>query len=142
MTAAVLLRMTEPPARPSPPPSIAPTSGKLLLIALPTAQRLVAAGAVLVDVREEAEARGESIPGAQRWPISWLVKHLEPGAPRPELGTATAVIFFCTKGEHCSREEARLARLDLSVPAYRLDFGLDGWLRAGRPSFPSVLNRK
>ena len=83
-----------------------------------TARRLVAEGAVLVDVRESDERAREHIPGTRHAPLSALKPVEAPGAK--------AVIFHCRSGARTGAEAA-------GCEAYLLEGGLDAWKRAGLP---------
>ncbi len=83
-----------------------------------TARRLVAEGAVLVDVRESDERAREHIPGTRHAPLSALKPVEAPGAK--------AVIFHCRSG-------ARTGANAAGCEAYLLEGGLDAWKRAGLP---------
>jgi rhodanese-related sulfurtransferase len=87
-----------------------------------TARRLVAEGAVLVDVRESDERAREHIPGTRHAPA------LKP----VEAPGAKAVIFHCRSGARTGANAGRLAEA-AGCEAYLLEGGLDAWKRAGLP---------
>ncbi len=89
-----------------------------------TARRLVAEGAVLVDVRESDERAREHIPGTRHAPLSALKPVEAPGAK--------AVIFHCRSGARTGANAGRLAEA-AGCEAYLLEGGLDAWKRAGLP---------
>lgn len=92
---------------------------------LPTrAKELIAAGAVLVDIRDADEYRREHIAGARLRPLSTLASlDVEPGR---------VVIFQCRSGARTTAHADRLAAAAASE-AYRLEGGLDAWKKAGLP---------
>lgn len=92
---------------------------------LPTrAKELIAAGAVLVDIRDADEYRREHIAGARLRPLSTLTSlDVEPGR---------VVIFQCRSGARTMAHADRLAAAAASE-AYRLEGGLDAWKKAGLP---------
>ncbi|WP_018182438.1 rhodanese family protein [Kaistia granuli] len=92
---------------------------------LPTrAKELIAAGAVLVDIRDADEYRREHIAGARLRPLSTLTSlDVEPGR---------VVIFQCRSGARTTAHADRLAAAAASE-AYRLEGGLDAWKKAGLP---------
>lgn len=89
-----------------------------------TARRLIAEGAVLVDVREPDERAREHIPGTRHAPLSSLRQVEAPGAK--------AVIFHCRSGARTGANAARLGEA-AGCEAYLLEGGLDAWKRAGLP---------
>lgn len=92
------------------------------------AARLVADGAVLIDIREAQEC-AEVIEGAQSAPIS-------SGASGVEARPGQPVIFHCRTGR---RTEMNAEALAASVPTddvYLLQGGIEGWQAAGLPVRP------
>jgi rhodanese-related sulfurtransferase len=92
------------------------------------AERLVIAGAVLVDVREPFEQAVERIPGAIEMPLSRLAE----GQPA-DLPEGRAPIFLCASGGRTLRYSAALAELADGV-AYGLAGGIMAWKEAGYPT--------
>jgi rhodanese-related sulfurtransferase len=92
------------------------------------AERLVAAGAVLVDVREPYEQAMERIPDSIELPLSRLAE----GQPA-ELPEGQAPIFLCASGARTLRYSAALADLADGV-AYGLAGGIMAWKEAGYPT--------
>lgn len=89
------------------------------------AQQLIAAGAVLVDVREPDEHAREHISGARHVPLSRM-----PGA----LNAAkTSMIFHCRSGSRTRASASELAGL-AGGDAYILEGGLEAWKAAGLPT--------
>jgi rhodanese-related sulfurtransferase len=99
------------------------------------ASREVAAGAVLVDIRPQAQRAAEGeIPGAliiERNVLEW---RLDPAssARLPEAGYDLRVIVFCSEGYTSSLAAAALQELGLHR-ATDLDGGFWAWQRAGLP---------
>lgn len=89
------------------------------------AQELVAAGAVLVDIRDPDEYRREHIAGARPRPLSTL-------GPTLDTEPGRAVIFQCRSGARTTAHQDRLAAT-VGGEAYRLEGGLDAWKKAGLP---------
>lgn len=92
------------------------------------AARLVAEGAVLIDIREAQEC-AEVIEGAQSAPMS-------SGASGVEARPGQPVIFHCRTGR---RTEMNAEALAASVPTddvYLLQGGIEGWQAAGLPVRP------
>ena len=92
------------------------------------AARLVADGAVLIDIREAQEC-AEVIEGALSAPMSSGVSGDEPRPGQP-------VIFHCRTGR---RTEMNAEALAASVPTddvYLLQGGIEGWQAAGLPVRP------
>lgn len=86
------------------------------------AQRRIAAGALLVDIREADEHARSRIPGARNMPLAKLVS----------IGDAPAVIFHCRSGMRTDANATRLAQA-AQCEAYLLEGGLEGWRKAGLP---------
>ncbi len=89
------------------------------------AKRLMAAGAVLVDVREADEHARVRIPGARHVALS--------GLGRVDCADAPAVIFHCRSGARTAAAAAKLAAAAAPTEAYVLEGGLEAWRRAGLP---------
>ena len=92
------------------------------------ADRLVAEGAVLVDVREPYELAQERIAGAIALPLSRLAQ----GEPA-DLPAGKAPIFLCASGSRTLRYSAALAEL-AEGDAYGLAGGIMAWKQAGYPT--------
>jgi len=99
------------------------------------ARREAAAGAVLVDIRPQAQRAAEGeIPGAliiERNVLEW---RLDPAssARLPEASYDLRVIVFCSEGYTSSLAAAALQELGLHR-ATDLDGGFRAWQRAGLP---------
>ena len=90
-----------------------------------TAARLIAGGAVLIDIREAQEC-ADVIEGAQSAPMSTGTAGIEAHPDQP-------VIFHCRTGR---RTEMNAEVLAASVPTddvYLLQGGIEGWQAAGLP---------
>ena len=87
-----------------------------------TAAAMVAGGATLFDIREQAEFDDRHIPGARHAPLSALGPIEAPGA----------VIFHCLSGMRTLQNSAQLAA---STPGavYLMTGGLNAWMAAGQP---------
>ena len=86
------------------------------------AQRLIAKGAALVDIREPDEQARARIPGARSMPLGQLAK----------VGNVPAVIWHCRSGMRTQANAAALAQYS-DCPAYYMEGGLDAWRKAGLP---------
>ncbi len=84
--------------------------------------RQVAAGAVLIDIREADEHRRERIAGAVNCPLSSLGQ-----APL----TSEAVIFHCASGARTQSSYNRLAEFAEGRDWSILEGGLAGWKKSG-----------
>ena len=92
------------------------------------AKRLVADGAVLIDIREADEHARSHIPGAYHVALS----RLEPSLLAASSGKT--VIFHCRSGARTAGNAAKLAEgAGPSCEAYILEGGIDAWRRAGLP---------
>jgi rhodanese-related sulfurtransferase len=89
------------------------------------ARHLMAQGAILLDVREDAEWRAGHAPGARHIPLGRL-------APRvKDLPQRRTVITVCRSGHRSARAAALLAREGRE--AVNLSGGMHAWARAGLP---------
>lgn len=94
-------------------------------IAPQEAARLVAEGALLVDIREPAEC-ALVITGAHPAPLSTGAAGIaaKPGKP---------VIFHCRSGRRTQMNAPALASAAATDEVYLLEGGIDGWQAAGLP---------
>lgn len=93
------------------------------------ARRLIAEGAVLIDVRQPDEHARERIAGAKCHPLSEM---------NGSLITQGPAIFHCRSGMRTAAHSPTLASA-AQGPCYILEGGIDGWKRAG---FSTELDRK
>jgi rhodanese-related sulfurtransferase len=84
------------------------------------AQRRIAAGAVLIDIRDPDEHARANIPCARNVPLSRLDR----------IDGASEVIFHCRSGMRTAANAERLAACT-DAPVYLLEGGLDAWRQAG-----------
>jgi len=92
------------------------------------ANRLVAQGAVLVDIREADEHARERIPGARHVALSAL-------AEADLAGGGGTVIVHCRSGARTRNNAAQLAaRAGEDCQVFMVEGGLDAWRRAGLPT--------
>ena len=104
------------------------------------ARAAVAAGALLVDIRSEAQRAADgTVPGALFFPrnvLEWRVDpasgHADPRVPGPEA----AVILMCNEGYQSSLAAATLHDLGF-VRATDLIGGFQAWRAAGLPVEPA-----
>jgi rhodanese-related sulfurtransferase len=100
------------------------------------ARREAAAGALLVDIRPQAQRAAEGeIPGAlivERNVLEWRFDPAS-GARLPQAGYDTRIIVFCSEGYTSSLAAAALQDLGVSR-ATDLDGGFRAWRRAGLPA--------
>lgn len=90
------------------------------------ARRLLAGGALLIDIRSAAEYRREHIAAARR------ISPEELAGARTALAGAPAVIFHCLSGLRTTGCAATLAG-GVDCDAYVLAGGLAAWKKAGLP---------
>lgn len=92
-------------------------------------------GAVLVDVREDAEcAKVGSIPGALHLTRGLLEFYADPASPahKPALDPGKRVILHCASGGRSALAAATLQQLGYTDVAH-LDGGMQAWLSARKP---------
>jgi len=94
------------------------------------AARLVADGAVLVDIRDADEHARRNIPGAIKVPIAAIDRLPKQSQP---------IIFHCRSGARTAANAARLAAAGGDAPCHVLAGGLDAWQAAG---LPTTLDRR
>lgn len=100
------------------------SSGPAQTVGVVEAAKLIAAGAVAIDVREAYEHNAEHIEGDVLHPLSAL-------PPRIETGGKPA-IFYCRTGVRTGRAASQLGAI-VSGKAYVLQGGLLAWKQAGHP---------
>ncbi len=101
------------------------------------AERLIAQGATLVDIREKDEHARECIAGARNVPLSTLTDL---------AGIKGPIIFHCRAGKRTADNVGRLEQA-ARCEAYMLEGGIEGWKQAGLPavldkSQPIEINRQ
>ena len=89
------------------------------------ARELQARGAILLDVRDDAEWRAGHAPGARHIPLGRL-----PGRAG-DLPPRRAVVTVCRSGARSAQAAVLLAREGREV--MNLSGGMRAWARAGRP---------
>ncbi len=89
----------------------------------PDAARLVAGGALLLDVREPDEWQAGHAPGAVHIPLGEL------GARAGELPRDTRIVAVCRSGQRSNRAAAALRQSGLD--AANLAGGMQAWAAAG-----------
>ncbi len=89
------------------------------------ADKAIAAGATLVDIRGPDEYAREHIACAVHVPLDCLDKLPEAKGP---------FIFHCKSGMRTQANETALKAAVGSTPCYILEGGLDGWRAAGLPT--------
>lgn len=93
-------------------------------LSAPEAQRLIAQGARLIDIRDADEYARTHIAAALNLPLARI------GQLPPQDGP---VIFHCRSGMRTQTNEALLAAASGNAPCYVLAGGLEGWRQAGLP---------
>ncbi|HEX6938180.1 MAG TPA: rhodanese-like domain-containing protein [Longimicrobiales bacterium] len=99
------------------------------------AAREIAAGALLVDLRESEERREHgTIPGAVHMPRGMLEFYADPTLPyhRPELDPGRRIILHCASGGRSALAADLLQQMGYNNVAH-LDGGLKAWKEAGQP---------
>ncbi|HEX7348065.1 MAG TPA: rhodanese-like domain-containing protein [Rhodanobacteraceae bacterium] len=93
----------------------------------------VAAGALLVDVREGTECALGMIPGALHIPRGMLEFRADPASPAHQaaLDPARRIILHCASGGRSALSAMTLRQLGFSNVAH-LDGGFRAWVAAGK----------
>lgn len=94
----------------------------------------VAAGALLVDVREGIECALGMIPGALHIPRGMLEFRADPASPahKAALDPARRIILHCASGGRSALSAMTLRQLGFTNGAH-LDGGFRAWVAAGKP---------
>lgn len=94
----------------------------------------LARGAVLVDVREDAERAQAAIPGSLHVARGLLEFRADPASPAhlPELDPDRRVILHCASGGRSALAAMTLRQLGFTNVAH-LDGGMQAWIAAGKP---------
>lgn len=97
-------------------------------------QAEMAAGAVLVDVRDAAERAAGAIPGSVHASRGMLEFHADPSSPlhKPELDPNRRVILHCASGGRSALAAMTLRQLGYTDVAH-LEGGFKAWVAAGKP---------
>lgn len=89
------------------------------------ARRALAAGAVLVDIRDADEHAREHIAGAVNIPLAEIAA---------VSATSGPIIFHCRSGMRTEANAAALAGAAKGRPCHILEGGIDAWRTAGQPT--------
>lgn len=94
----------------------------------------LAHGAVLVDVREDAERAQGAIPHSLHVARGLLEFRADPASPAhlPELDPNRRVILHCASGGRSALSAMTLRQLGFTNVAH-LDGGMQAWVAAGKP---------
>ncbi|MGN6789581.1 MAG: rhodanese-like domain-containing protein [Rhodanobacteraceae bacterium] len=97
-------------------------------------QAEMAAGAVLVDVRDAAERAAGAIPGSLHASRGMLEFHADPSSPlhKPGLDPNRRVILHCASGGRSALAAMTLRQLGYTDVAH-LEGGFKAWVAAGKP---------
>lgn len=87
------------------------------------AERMIATGAMLIDIRDPDEHARERIPGATNHPLA----RIEQLAAHPG-----PTIFHCRSGMRTQANATRLAAVGSASTCYVLAGGIDAWRSSGR----------
>lgn len=97
------------------------------------ARALIAAGAVVIDVRERAVAASSHLPGALLIPLEVLAANLS----LIESRKAAAIVVYCGDGSSRGPEAAHILTQAGFIQTVNLRPGIEGWRRAGLPTASS-----
>ena len=99
-------------------------------VLLEEAQALIAAGALVLDVRERAAYETRHIAGAILAPVSVLAASIPASL---EQARTKAILVYCGKGTTVGPEGTHLLNKAGFAQAVNLKPGLEGWAAAGLP---------
>ena len=86
-------------------------------------ERMTAAGAMLIDIRDPDEHARERIPGSVSHPLARIEQLVTHSGP---------TIFHCRSGMRTQANATRLAAAGAGSPCYVLTGGIDAWRSSGR----------
>jgi rhodanese-related sulfurtransferase len=115
---------------------VADAKSRIVNLDVDTVAREIADGALVVDLREEAERRATgAIAGAVHVPRGLLEFKADPSAATHagDLDPRRRTILYCAVGGRSALAAASLADLGYDDVAH-LDGGFQAWLEAGRPT--------
>jgi rhodanese-related sulfurtransferase len=95
-------------------------------IAPAEAQRLMKAGATLIDIREADEFAREHIPGAEHRALSAL-------GNKTEMLRGAPIVFHCKSGGRTAANADKLAACTSCADIFVLEGGIDAWKASGLP---------
>jgi adenylyltransferase/sulfurtransferase len=97
-------------------------------ITVEEAKKMIAEGALVIDVREAHEYEDHRISGAQHMPVAAIFPR------RDELAKDSPIMFVCAVGQRSGLacEMAAAAEIPEEL-LYNLEGGMEAWLRAGEP---------
>lgn len=87
------------------------------------AERMIATGAMLIDIRDPDEHARERIPGAASHPLAQIEQLAAHPGP---------TIFHCRSGMRTQTNATRLAAVGAGSTCYVLAGGIDAWRSSGR----------
>jgi rhodanese-related sulfurtransferase len=120
-----VVNVSNQPSRPT--PGSADIAEPFVRIDVPTAQRLIADGAVqVIDVREPNEYAEGHIPGVTLVPLNTLLSRPQDYLKRDNL------LFVCAMGQRSALACEMAAALGMEQ-VYNLEGGTTAWARAGLP---------
>ncbi len=94
-------------------------------ISVDEAKDMMAAGAAVIDVREQHEYTSGHVPGAALIPVNSVYKR------REELPKEQDVIFVCAVGQRSALGAAMAAAAGLTR-IFNLEGGTDAWIKSGQ----------
>jgi rhodanese-related sulfurtransferase len=98
-------------------------------VSLDEARALIAAGAMVIDVRDKAVSGSAHLPGALLIPLEVLEARLK----AMEVAKTQPIIVYCGKGSTLGPEAAHILTQAGYTEVVNLAPGLSGWRDAGLP---------
>jgi len=99
-------------------------------VSVPEAKAMLEAGAIAIDVREQAVAANSHLPGALLIPLEVLAANLS----RLEAYKAYPLIVYCGDGSSSGPEAAALLTRAGFSKVVNLRYGIEGWRNARLPT--------
>jgi len=124
--------------RPTPSPSAAPQPFEVAPaaqrfqakdVSIEEARALIAAGALVIDVRDKAVSESAHLPGALLIPLEVLEARLK----TMEVAKTQPIVVYCGNGSRLGPEAAHILTNAGYAEVVNLAAGLSGWRDAGLP---------
>ena len=110
--------------------SAATSQFKVNEVTAPEAKALIDAGAIVIDVREQAASGRNHLPGAVHLPLELLPARLA----QLEYAKAKKIVVYCGDGSTRGTRATAILNNAGFAQAVNLKSGFEGWRKAGLPT--------